>query len=221
MNTIIKNIVARTYKPVLEKYLSKKRIYKYKDIRLEIPPEVFHPGFFSSSLLLLEYILKLQLKEKSLLELGAGSGLLSMVASKKKAYVTATDINPIAIEYLETNSHQNDLQVEIIHSNLFDNIPGQYFDIIAINPPYYKRDPHTPTDHAWYCGGNGEYFIKLFQQLPGFIYNTSEVIMVLCDGCDIDMITRSAAQNGLQMNCMMTRQTIIEKNLIFKIEKIN
>lgn len=221
MRSAIKNIVSHTYKPLLEKYLSKKRIYKYGDIRLEIPPEVFHPGFFSSTQLLLQYILELPLKEKKILELGAGSGLISMVAAGKGAKVIAIDINPIAVEYLEANSKQNNIQFEIIHSDLFDDIAQQSFDIIAINPPYYKKHPQTLLDHAWYCGENGEYFSKLFRQLAAYVHSNSEVIIVLCDGCDIEMIKSSAKQNDFTMNCMLTKQTIIEKNFIFKIEKTN
>lgn len=228
MNTIFKKIVARTYKPVLEKYLSKKRIYRYGDTRLEIPPEVFHPGFFSSTQLLLQYITKLSLKGKKFLELGAGSGLISMVATNKGANVLATDVNPVAIEYLHINSKQNNVKFEIIHSDLFNTIPEQQFDVIAINPPYYKKEPQTLLDHAWFCGEKGEYFFKLFQQLSGYIHNNSDVILVACDGCDINMIAEAASGNAFKLDCVLTRQTILEKNFIFKIvpgtpygEKIN
>jgi hypothetical protein len=42
------------------------------------------------------------------------------------------------------------------------------FDIIVINPPYYKKDPGSYSDYAWNCGSNGEYFKKLFTQLRGY-----------------------------------------------------
>src|SRR5690554_3133184 len=113
MNIVFKKIISRTYKPALEKFLSKKRIYRYGNIRLEIPPEVFHPGFFSSTLILLQYIIKLELKEKKMLELGAGSGLISMIAAEKNADVVATDINHIAIKYLHRNSRQNNIELTI------------------------------------------------------------------------------------------------------------
>src|SRR6476620_8158278 len=139
MNTALRHIVAHTYKPLLVKYLSKTRIYRYKDIRLSVAPEVFHPGFFSSTQLLLQYISKLPLQGKRFLEPGCGSGLISILAAKNGAMVTATDINPVAVEYLKKNSSQNKVDLEIIRSDLFNNIPEQQFDIIAINPPYYKK----------------------------------------------------------------------------------
>ena len=219
MRNAIKTIVNHTYKPFLEKYLSKKRSYSYGNTRLEIPPEVFHPGFFTSTQFLLQQVKKLPLKGKSFLELGAGSGLISIYAAKHKARVTASDINPVAIDYLNSNTEKNGVRLNIILSDLFDDLPLQQFDIIAINPPYYKKEPKSLLDHAWYCGGNGEFFFKLFAQLPGYIHASSEVVMVLCDGCDIELINAAAANNGFAMNCIETRQTLIEKNFIYKIER--
>lgn len=219
MRSTFKNIVAHTYKPFLEKYLSKKRIYNHGNIRLQIPPEVFHPGFFTSTQLLLQYIKKLPIHGKSFLELGAGNGLISIYAAKHGSKVTATDINSVAVEYLRINSLENNTWINFIISDLFENIPLQQFDVIAINPPYYKKDPQTLLDHAWYCGENGEFFYRLFDQLPKYIHKDSEIIMVLCDGCDVKMIDDAASQNGFRLNCVQAKQSLIEKNFIYKIEK--
>ena len=218
MKTAIKNIVAFTYKPFLEKYLSKKRKFTLGNIKLEIPPEVFHPGFFTSTQFLLQSVKKLSVRGKTFLELGAGNGLISIYAAKQDAKVTATDINPVAVEYLRINSSQNKTLINVILSDLFENISPQAFDIIAINPPYYKKDPQTLIDHAWYCGENGEFFFDLFNQLPAYIHRKSEVIMVLCEGCDMKMIEGAARQNGFKLNCVETKQGLIEKNFIYKIE---
>lgn len=217
MRTVLKHIVANTYKPLLVKYLSKTRVYRYEDIQLEIPPQVFHPGFFSSTQLLMQFISRLPLQEKSLLELGAGSGLIAIHAAKKGALVTATDINPVAIEYLYSNSANNNESLEIIQSNLFANIPKRTFNIIAINPPYYKKQPITLLDFAWYCGENGEYFSGLFSQLSDYIHDKTETIMVLCDGCDIKMIEKMAGKNRFKLQLMLTKQNTLEKNFIYKI----
>ena len=219
MKNVLKHIVAHTYKPLLKKYLSQTRVYSHAGIRLEIPPQVFHPGFFFSTKLLLQYIAGLSLQGQRFLELGAGSGLISIHAVKNGAIVTATDINPVAIEFLKKNSRQNHAELSIIQSDLFGNIPEQAFDIIAINPPYYKKQPQTPGDYAWFCGENGEYFETLFKELGSYIHPASEVFMVLFEGCDIELIANLAAQNAFNLQCVHTRRNMLEKNFIFKIEK--
>lgn len=220
MKSFTKYITAKTLQPAIKKYLAKTRIYQYQNISLTIPPGVFHPGFFFSTKILLKHVLSLQLNKKKLLELGAGSGLISFAAAQKKAIVTATDINPLVVEFLKLNSKANNISIQIILSDLFDDIEKQQFDIIVINPPYYKKNPEKDADFAWYCGENGEYFEKLFHQLKNYMHNETEIFMVLCDGCDIDMIKSIAGKNGFAMNIILMKQNLIENNFIFNIESI-
>ncbi|MGH2643974.1 MAG: methyltransferase, partial [Chitinophagaceae bacterium] len=193
-NTFIKYIIATVYRPLLIRHLSTTRRYAYKGIDLKIPPGVFHPKYFSSTKLLLHYITNLSVKGKSLLELGAGSGLISLWASREGAQVTATDINPLAIDYLKHNMSFNHQDFTIILSDMFGQIPVEKFDIIAINPPYYQKKPQSYSDYAWYCGENGEYFKALFSGLKDYIHAGSIICMVLCDGCNRNMISNLASQ---------------------------
>ena len=221
MKSIIKYIVARTYRPLLVKYLSGTRTYTFKNIRLEVPPQVFHPGFFFSTKLLLKYIGRLPLSEKSFLELGAGSGLISIYAAKSGARVTAIDIHSAAIQALKKNRFANDVQFAIVQSDLFTSIPQQAFDIIAINPPYYKKQPLSDADYAWYCGEKGEYFQDLFKGLMDYVHASSVVLMILCDGCDIEMIEKFASENSFKMDCVFRTKNLLEENFIYQIEQIN
>jgi release factor glutamine methyltransferase len=217
MKALVKYIVAATYRPLLIKYLSKTRTYSYKGICLRIPPKVFHPGFFSSTKLLLRYITKANLKNKTLLELGAGSGLLSVYAARKGASVVASDISSVATQCINANAEDNKVKIRTIHSNLFDNIPQQKFDFILINPPYYKKKPLSVYDHAWYCGENGEYFQSLFKTIGEYMHNDSNVFMVLCDACDFQLIHKLATENFFEMKSVHSKKTLIEVNSVLKI----
>ncbi|MCS3800567.1 methyltransferase [Niastella sp. OAS944] len=219
MRRTIKHITTRLYKPLLVKYLSATRTYTFKGIRLVIPPAVFHPGFFFSTRLLLRYIAKLPLKDRSFLELGAGSGLIALYAAREGAQVTASDINQVAIHSLEMNSSSNRIPLTVIHSDLFKDIPWQQFDIIAINPPYYKKQPQTPAEYAWYCGEQGEYFQQLFSSLRSYIHAQSVVLMVLSDGCDLNMIVEIALSNGFKLNCVLQKKNWIEVDYIFQVNE--
>ncbi len=217
LKNLLKYFIQETYQPLLVKYLSKERAYAYKDISLSIPQHVFHPGFFFSTKLLLQYISKLPLRDKTVLELGAGSGLISIYAAKQGSYVTASDINLIAVKALEKNSAANDVSIQVMYSDLFDRIPIQHFDYVAINPPYYKKNPMTAADYAWYCGENGEYFDRLFSGLKDYTHVDSVVLLILCDGCDIQMVQGHARAYGWQLDCVFKKQNLLEKNFIFKI----
>ena len=219
MRRLLKYIVGRTYKPLLVKYLSGTRTYRYKNICLEVRPEVFHPRFFFSTKFLLRYLSRLPMAGKSFLELGAGSGLLSVYAAQKGARVTATDINPVAVAGLKKNKYANRVELNIIESDLFEKIPQQRFDVIAVNPPYYKKNPASAKDYAWYCGENGEFFQDFFGGLHNYVHPSSQVLMVVCDGCDIEMIEKLAAENFLQLHCVAVKQNLLEKNFIYRISQ--
>lgn len=199
------------------RYLSRKRIYRHGDILLEIPPGVFHPGYFFSTKLLLNSIDRLQLKGKTLLELGAGSGLISIYAARKGAVVTATDINPVAVDCIKKNSERNQVEFKIIQSDLFRDIPPQRFDIMAINPPFYKKKPITAGDFAWYCGENGEYFSGLFNRLINYIHDRTAVMMVFSEECDLKMIEGIASAHGFGMQKILTKKAIWEYLYIYRV----
>lgn len=218
MSSLVKYIVSKTYKPFLVKYLSRTRTYWYKNITLQIPSEVFHPKFFFSTKSLLKYISHLPLAGRSFLELGAGSGLISIYAAKKDARVTATDINPVAVKALKINKTINEVDIEVIQSDMFESIPEQLFDVIAINPPYYKKDPKIFADHAWCCGKNGEYFQKLFQGLHKYVHSQTNILMVLSESCDIEMIKTFAFDKKFSFKSVHLTKSLLEKLSIYKIE---
>jgi release factor glutamine methyltransferase len=215
----IKYIVSIAVRPALVRYLSKTRTYCYRNIVLQVLPEVFHPGFFFSTKLLLRYLCTLPLRDRRVLELGAGSGLISIALAQLGAVVMASDINEAALQQLELNAAANSVDVDIRHSDLFESLGTMRFDVIAINPPYYKGTARNTRELAWYCGPAGEYFQRLFQQLTGHIHGESDVLMVLCDGCDIDMIRKHAAAGGFRLVLAQRQRNLLETNYIFRIEK--
>ena len=215
---VIKSILNKTYKPFLEKYLSSPRNYTYKGNTFLIYVGVFHPGFFFSTKFLLNYLLSYPLKNKTLLELGAGSGFISLIASRGGAVVTASDISIKAIENISANAKLQSETIEIIHSDFFEMIPKRAFDFIIINPPYYKKNPIVETDYAWYCGENGEYFSRLFSTISDYMNRHSIVLMVLSEDCDIEMIKKMAMKNSFFLNKLKEKLILWERNFIYQVE---
>lgn len=214
---ILKQLFKLFYKPILEKYLSAERNYRYQSLHLKIFPGVFHPRFFFSTKILLGYLERYELQNQSFLELGAGSGLIAISAAKKGAAVTATDISRRAMENISVNKQLNNVILEEIHSDLFDSIPQQIFDFIVINPPYYKGIIRTEADHAWYAGEHLDYFQKLFRQLPAYMKARTHSFMILSDECDIDGIQSLAAANQLTIRQVFSKKVFWETNFIYEI----
>ena len=63
----------------------------------------------------------------------------------------------------------------------------------------------------------GNIFESLFPGTWRYIHPRSEVYMVLFDGCDMEMIDNLASQSGFELECVQTRENLLEKNYVFKI----
>ncbi len=219
MRSIVKKVIDKVYAPWLSWYLKKDRTYKYSGIPLLVRKGVFHPGFFFSTKFILQSVRQTILLDKTLLELGAGSGLVAFYAAKRGAKVTASDINPEAISGLEYNKQQLQLPIQIIASDLFDHIPVTTFDYIIINPPYYPKKAANYEEQAWYCGEDFEYFKKLFSQLSAYMHQSTKVLMSLSEDCDVNRIQKIAATQEFHFHLLKRKRIMWEWNYLFLIQQ--
>jgi len=195
--------------------------YSYDGLNIKLNKNVFHPAFFLSTKNLYNFIKTFNVSGKTILELGAGTGLIALDCARRGANVTATDINAIAVELVQTNAQNNNLHLTVIYSDLFDDIPIQIFDFILINPPYYQGEPEGNLQQAFYAGPHFEYFKKLFFQLTEYIIKTSNVFMILADNCDIEEIKKIASHNNYMFILEASIKHKNEENYIFKIQSLD
>lgn len=217
MRLFLKKISHPFLKFGLNFYYFKPRDFTYDNIKIKIHPDVFPPQLTFSTKILLGFIKELDLENKTLLELGCGSGIISLLAAKKKALVSASDINQTALDFLETNASKNNLKLKTIYSDLFQNIENQTFDYIIINPPYYPKAAKNIKEQAWFCGENFEYFEKLFGQLPDYLADGTSCLMILSQDCDIEKIKAIALKKAMAFEVVLEKKNLVETNYIFRI----
>lgn len=91
---------------------------------------------------------------ESVLEIGCGSGIVSLHCAKEGARVIAGDINPVAVELTKKNAQINDLNLNVILTNVYESISGT-FDTIIFNLPYLPVEDDVPLGEAWSGGEDG------------------------------------------------------------------
>ena len=189
-------------------------------MRLVIFKGVFHPGFFRSTNVFAAWIETQSLINKKILEIGAGSGLISLVAARQGAIVTAIDINEKAVENTKLNASKNNVEINVYHSDLFNAVTRKDFDLVFINPPYYPKTPLNDYEKAWYCGEGFDYFEKLFMQLNknGL---SNDCFIILSDTCDLPSIAEIAARNSIALNEIFSRKVSDERLMIYKTASID
>lgn len=115
----------------------------------------------------INYSKKLFNDKLDILDLGTGSGAISIVLGRElDSNVTGVDISESALNVAKKNAIENKVSINFIKSNMLDSVEGKY-DIVVSNPPYIdidekimdsvkKYEPHL----ALYAKDNGLYFYK-------------------------------------------------------------
>lgn len=132
--------------------------YFYKDIELDVPKGVYYPR--EDSELMAEVLQEMDVAGQKTLEIGCGSGFLSILMAKKGATVTAADVDSAALEVARLNAGRNNARTNFLRSDLFSGIHG-VFDLIVFNPPYL---PAEETDLTYSGGPTGRSVIEKFMQ---------------------------------------------------------
>lgn len=222
MRHFLKKIAHHPLKFLAGLYLRNPRIYSSRGLRLRIEPSVFHPGIYLSTNILADFSLELAVKNKKVLELGAGSGFISLLLARKGAHSFASDINPVALEKLKENAQENQLDVNTIFSDLFSSVHPDDYDYIIINPPYYPKNPKNSTESAFFCGENFEYFHRLFSELKEKHHRPdTHIYMILSEDCRLDEILQIARNSDLDLSEVARKKKRAEWNYIFSIQKEN
>ena len=127
----------------------------------------------------------LEIKEgQSVLEIGTGSGVVAMYASRLTDRITVTDINFDACELARKNFEENNIEnIEILFGNLFEPVENRKFDVILFNTPYLPTEEGEVLDdtinYAFDGGLNGRKVIDVFLDEVGNHLNDGGIVQLI------------------------------------------
>jgi len=129
----------------------------YVDERVLIPR--FETEYLSDK------IIKLNPQHKSILELGAGSGAISIALKKNlECNITAIDISEDAITLAKHNALVNNVDINFLVKDMREE-PKHNYDIIVSNPPYIPKNGYVDKNVLKY-----EPHLALFAEDEGLYY---------------------------------------------------
>lgn len=171
---------------------------KYNNITYRECEHVYPPA--EDTFLLID---NLEVEEKmKVLEIGGGTGIVSIACSMTAKKVTVTDINPYAIECMKHNIRLNGRKnIEVIEGNLFEKISGQY-DLILFNTPYLpvpeeERESDGIYQKAWDGGEDGREVIDKFLMNAGnYLHEHGKIQLVQSSFSDNEKTIKYLTDNG-------------------------
>lgn len=123
-------------------------VFKFKQFNLQQSKNVFPVG--TDAMILGAYTSKCKNTPKNILDIGCGSGVLSLIliTTHKNARITSIDINQSAIQLTEENFITNNINRNQFktHTNSFLALDfDEKFDLIVCNPPFFTNDLKSKT----------------------------------------------------------------------------
>lgn len=121
----------------------------------------------------------------SILDLGCGTGVLSVACAPEAGSLTATDLNPRAAEFTRFNARLNGVEsVECLTGNVFEPVRGRKFDLIICNPPFYV----LPSSGLLYSDNPMELdgFVRFLMRSAPEYLNESGYFQMLCEWVELE-----------------------------------
>ena len=185
-------------------------VFSASKLRIRSHPEVYEPAEDS---VLLANSLDIGAGER-VLEIGVGSGYVSLVASQRAASIVGIDINPHAARLAKANARLNDVaNVEFIAGDLFSPIRGR-FNLILVNPPYLPVKGGAeldPIELAWDGGEDGMRLTERFiNEVQDYLELNGRVLMIQSSLSGYEETVRSLSGRGFQVKILAEQKLFFE-----------
>lgn len=122
------------------------RPFKFQQFSISQSPEVFRVG---TDGVLLGALANVK-EAKNVLEVGTGTGLISLMIAQRNpnAQILAIDINEKAVELAKSNFENSPFynRLNIEHQDFTKFNSDKKFDLIVCNPPYFEKMEHSQKD---------------------------------------------------------------------------
>ena len=145
------------------------------EIIIHSDPEVYPPS--EDSMLFIE---SLDVREgERILEIGCGSGVVSIHCARNGCIVTSGDMNPKAVELTKMNAADNNVTIDVHETDVYSATTGK-FDTILFNLPYLPVDEEGLLAKSWSGGPDGLGPLpELLKGAPEHLNKDGRVVVVI------------------------------------------
>lgn len=165
---------------------------------------------------LMEEQVKRFAKDKTVLDVGSGSGIQALAAKKSGAKsVLASDINPEVIKHLKS------IGLNAVESDLFEKIKGK-FDLIIFNPPYLPEDEREDKESRLTTTGGksgDEVLIKFLKEVKEHLNPQGFVMILLSSLTPRTRILKVLEKNIMKREIISFKRIFMETLEVWKVSE--
>ena len=174
-------------------------------------PDVFSPKYFTDSLWFAEELPAI-VGQKKFLEVGSGTGIVSLYCAEAGATVTATDINPDACRNTTINAARYGLAISVREGNVYDAVAlGKKFDFIFWNHPFNNWDEKVEVLLRAGIDPKYEGLRQYVREGKSHLTEGGVLLLGTSDMAHIAEIEKIAHENGYRLTTLRSVELPIEE----------
>jgi release factor glutamine methyltransferase len=183
--------------------------------------EVYTPE--DDTFLLLKAALAEARPEDRVIEIGCGSGFISLELALQVRSLLATDINPHAVRSTKAKAKATKTKgFEVVRADLFQGIGGK-FDLIIFNPPYLPTNAAERNDqwinYALDGGESGRETIDRFLKcLPDHLLPGGRALLLISSLTGTEDVQETAMAAGLTVSTVASAGCFFERLYVLRLE---
>jgi HemK-related putative methylase len=179
--------------------------------------KIYEPG--EDSYLLQKYVDQYS-KVDSVLDMGTGTGIQGLTASKYATNVLSVDVNPEAVKQTKTLIEiEKKKNIKILESDLFSKIPKQKFDLIIFNPPYLPKHKHV-DNIALVSGKRGvDTTLKFMDNVNEYLTTNGKILLITSSLASQSLLDESIKTNLLEKKELEKIHVFFEDIILYELTK--
>ena len=152
---------------------------------------------------------------ENVLEIGCGTGIISLHCARNGAKVTASDISDKAVECAIMNARKNDIDIIVLNSDLFEEVNDK-FDLIIFNPPYLPAD--NVIDITFSGGDSGvEISIEFLSQCGAYLRRGGRAVLIISSLSDFDKFKSAADELDFSIRKLAEKPLFFERITVYEL----
>lgn len=163
-----------------------------------------------------------EVEAKRILEIGCGSGVVSLAFARRNIEVVAVDVYMEACRNTLINFKRNRLRgvVHVVNGDLATAFrDGVGFDMIVSNPPYLPVEQSPKEDPSWAAGKDAAFSRRLLGNVLPLMSDAGVLFLVQSSLSDVEGLKRTLKEKGFLVEEASCRSFFFEKIILLKISR--